>query len=90
MCVSNIQKHEVSREVTINSLEATARWYVNIVAIWAKKLHCVQSWQIRTSTRYNVTAHTVYPRTDAKYAPFVFIDLHKQLSRAVATNNEIY
>src|ERR1700683_4065413 len=67
--------NDASEIVTINSLKATTRWYVNIVAIWAKQLHCVQSRQIRTSTRHNITAQAVYPRTDAKYARFVFFDL---------------
>jgi hypothetical protein len=62
-------------DITIDSLEAATRWYIDIVAIWAKQLHCVQSWQIRTSTGYNIAAHAVYPWTDPEYALFVFVDL---------------
>jgi hypothetical protein len=37
------RNNDASENVTIDSLEATTGWYVDIVAIWAKQLHCVQS-----------------------------------------------
>jgi hypothetical protein len=51
-------------DITIDSLKAATGWYIDIVAIWAKQLHCVQSRQIRTSAGYNIAAYAVYSWTD--------------------------
>jgi hypothetical protein len=71
-----LSKEQTKRRVlTIDALKATARWAVQIVAIWTVQFYGIHAWHIVPSARHNVGSHTVDAWTRAEYIALVFIVL---------------
>ncbi len=77
-----------SAPLTINTLEATARRGVDVIAIGTKQLHCVEAWQVRPAAWYDVTPAAVYTRATPEYPLFIFLNLANRYERHIHGNNQ--
>ena len=62
---------------TIDALEPTTRWGIDIITVGTKELHGVKTWQVRSSTWHNMASTTVNTRAAAKHTLLVFLDLKR-------------
>jgi hypothetical protein len=60
---------------TIDALESTAGWRINVVAVWAVQFDGFQAGEIGSSARNDMARVAKNSGTSAKMTSFVFLNL---------------